>query len=213
MKNLFILIIFMSFTQCTTKKPTNELKNSNIKTIIENENLNVVYRGIRNPLTIYVPNADSIKVSGLGIGQTDENKYYIAPGLGTKAEITVIGYINGEELIDKRQFRILDIEKPYASINNNYGKITLSKDELANSIIKAHIPQFIIELPEILSFEYTINEQQTLINNGNEFNNIAKEQIYNLRNGDSMVIDNVKLVTDKPNIDRAKIIELRIYVE
>jgi len=97
MKKIFILFILSSLIQCAPKKIIGDSKNSNIKSIIENENLNVVYRGIRNPLTIYFPKADSIKVSGIGVYKTEESKYYLVPGLGTKVEITIIGYINGEE--------------------------------------------------------------------------------------------------------------------
>ena len=213
MKKLYLLLIFLSFIQCASKKNVSESKNSNLKSIIENEKLNIIYRGIRNPLTIYFPNADSIQVNGLGVQKTDENKYYIAPGSGTKVEITVIGFINGEELMDKREFRILDIQKPYASIHNSYGKITLSKDKLANATIKVHVPQFVLELPEIESFQYQINKEQSSINSGNNFSELVKKKIQNLKKGDSLLIDNIKLITDKSNIDRAKISELKIYIE
>jgi len=65
----------------------------------------------------------------------------------------------------------------------------------------------------VKSFQYQINKQQSFINNGNKFNEFGKQQIYNLKKGDSVVIDNINLITDKPNTDRARIIELIIYIE
>ncbi|APY06833.1 hypothetical protein BWZ20_00325 [Winogradskyella sp. J14-2] len=213
MKQIILLIVVLSFIHCAPKKTVGNPTNPKIKSIVENNKLNVVYRGIRNPLTIYVPNTDSIKVSGIGLHKIDNNEYYISPGQGLTMEITIVGYIKGQEIIDKREFRILDIQKPYASIHKYFGNVTLSKEKLASSKIKPHIPQFVLELPDVYSFEYQINNQKRLFNEGNTFNDVAKKQIYNLKKGDSVLIDNVKLVTDRPNVDRAKIIELKVYIE
>jgi len=211
MKKVIYLLIILICIQCAPKKALDTSKGSTIKTIIENENFNIVYRGIKNPLTIYMPDVDSTKVNGIGLHKIEKNKYYITPGLGTKLEITIVGYRNGNEIIDKREFRILDIQRPYASIHDNFGTVILSKKTLAYSKIKTHIPQFVIELPETKSFQYKINDQHPILNKGNTFNKTAKEQICNLKKGDSVLINNVKLKTDTPNTDRKAIIELKIY--
>lgn len=213
MKLTFLFLILLSCVQCTVKNNFTGLKQGQIKSIVENKKLNVVYRGIRNPLTIYMPYTDSIKVTGLGLHKVKDYEYYIAPGSGLKTEILIIGYINGREIIDKREFRILGIQEAYASIHKYFGKVKLSKEKLSDSKIEIHIPQFIVETPDVASFKYQINNWEPLQNEGNSFDNLAKHHINNLKKGDSITIDNVKLVTDNPNEYRARVIELKIYIE
>ena len=181
MRLTILFLILLSCVQCTVKNNFTGLKQGQIKSIVENKKLNVVYRGIRNPLTIYMPYADSIKVTGLGLHKDKDSEYYIAPGSGLKTEIFIIGYINGREIIDKREFRILDIQEAYASIHKYFGKVKLSKEELSDSKIEIHIPQFIVELPDVASFKYEINNKEPGQNEGNTFGNLAKHQINNLK--------------------------------
>lgn len=213
MRKVFFFIILIGCIQCTIRKPVVESKKTEVVSVVENKKLNVVYRGIRNPITVYMPNVDSIKVTGPGVHKVNENEYYISPGQGLKTEILIIGYIDGQEIVDKREFRILGIQEFYASIHKYFGNIKLSKEELADSKIKIHIPQFVMELPDVESFEYKINKENSLSNKGDTFSDFAKAQIYNLKKGDSVLIDNIKLVTDYPNVDRARIIELKVYIE
>jgi hypothetical protein len=57
-------------------------KNSNLGLIASTE-MNVVYRGVRNPISIAVPHAKSFTVSGPGVSQ-ENGSYYITPGQGNK---------------------------------------------------------------------------------------------------------------------------------
>ncbi|MBW8362706.1 MAG: hypothetical protein K0M56_11040 [Kaistella sp.] len=213
MRKALLLIILICCIQCTIGQSVKPDGKTEVKSIIENKMLNIVYRGIRNRLTIYMPNMDSIKVTGRDIHKVGENEYYIAPTLGLTTEILVTGYHNGKQFTDRREFRILNIQKSYVSIHEDYGNVRLSKEELAASKIKIHIPQLVIALSEVESFEYKINKHDWIINEGAEFGHFAKEQILNLTKGDSVVIDKIKLVTDQPNIDRKKSIELKVYIK
>lgn len=111
---------------CLPTKYISSPQNSNTEAIIENEKLNIVYRGIKNNIKIFVPNSDSINVSGIGVYKEAENKYYIIPTLGTSLEIKITNFLKGKETIEKKEFRILNIEKPYASIGKKIENITLS---------------------------------------------------------------------------------------
>lgn len=176
MKKFYYTIIFCVCIYCTPKKHILFSEDSKPKSIIENTKLNILYRGIKNHLTIYVPKSDSIKVSGPGIYKEGGNKYYITPFTGTSMEITITSFIKGKVANEKREYQILKIEKPFTSINNKIEKITLSKEELTTSKIEYFIPQFVIKLGKVGKFRYQINNEEPAINYGDEFNKHVKEK-------------------------------------
>lgn len=214
MKKLaYYTLIFWVCIYCTPKKQISSSEDSNIKSIIENEKLNILYRGMKNYLTIYAPNSDSIKVSGLGVYKEQKNKYYITPAAGASMEITIIKFSKGKEIVEKREFRIVNIEKPFASIKNKIGKMTLSKEELANSKIEYYIPQFVMKLGKVGKFRYQINAEEPMVNYGDEFNKSVKEKIYNMKSGDIMIIDNLNFNPELQNVDLKKVAELVVYIK
>lgn len=206
----FILLIHIS---CTSLRYNLHSDNSGNKAFVENEDLNVLYRGIKNHLRIYVPKSDSIKVSGSGIYKEEENKFYIIPSTGKTLQIKIISYCKGKETVDRREFRILNIGKLFASINNRTGKITLSKDELAGSVIEYYIPQFVGKLGKVGKFSYKINNGNPMINYGSTFSKYAKDRIYTMQSGDSMVIDHLNFHPEMEIVDLKKASELVVYIE
>lgn len=212
-KIIYYTLIFCVCSYCTPRKQISFPKDSNIKSIIENEKLNILYRGIKNHLTIYVPKSDSIKVNGPGVYKESESKYSIIPGIGSSMEITITGFIKDKAITEKREFRIVNINNPFASINNKIEKITLSKEELANSKIEYFIPQFIMELGKVAKFRYQINEEEPMVNYGDKFNKAAKEKIFNLKSGDYMIIDKLSYGLELQNIDLKKVTELKVYIK
>lgn len=166
-------------------------------------------------MTIFVLGADSIQVSGIGfqVQKVEENKYNITPGVGITLEIKINGYFKGKEVIEKRQFRILNIGIPHASIDYKIGKIKLSKQEVFESTIEVHFPQFIFETPIVKSFLYQINKEEPVIIYGNKFDKMAIEKIGKMKSGDSILIDNIKAFRELPTVDYSKIKELKVYIE
>lgn len=74
--------------------------------LISVDKLNVVYRGIRNPISIAVPNAKSFTVSGLGVSQ-EKGNYYISPGQGNEMIVTLeIVLEDDSKVIEEHVFRI-----------------------------------------------------------------------------------------------------------
>lgn len=213
MKNLIYILISCACICCTSRKHISYSKDSNIKSVIENKQLNILYRGIENYLTIHVPNSDSIQVSGTGVKKKNKNNYSITPSVGTSMEITVTGFFKGKKSIDKREFRILSIDKPFASIGNRIGQITLSKEKLADSRIKFFIPQFVIKIPNVEKFQYQINNEEPAINYGEEFNESAKEKIFKMKSGDYMIIDELSFNTKFQNSCLKEVTKLTVYIK
>ena len=128
-------------------------------------------------------------------------------------EVTITGFIKGKVITDKREFRILNINNPFASINSKIEKITLSQEEFADSKIEYFIPQFVIKLGKVAKFRYQINEEEPMINYGDKFNKPVKEKILNLKSGDCMIIDELSSGLELQNVDLKKITELKVYIK
>ena len=74
--------------------------------VISVDKLNIVYRGIQNPISIAVPNAKSSTVSGLGVKE-ENGKYYIVPGQGKEVIVTLeIILEDDSKVVEEHSFKI-----------------------------------------------------------------------------------------------------------
>jgi hypothetical protein len=210
-KTIYLILLLIICLNCSPTKTFT--KESDIKAIVENRQLNILYRGVRNHLNIDIPQSDSIQVSGAGVKKEGKNRYSVVPTTGTTLEITISGFIRDKVVTDKRKFRILNIGRPFASINNQTIQINLTNEELALSKIKYFIPQLVYELPKVGKFHYQINQEESLINYGEEFNQSAKDRILKMKSGDSIVIDELSLENEQPNIDYKKVNALKVIIQ
>lgn len=210
-KTIYIILLLATYLNCSPTKTFT--KNSDIKAIVENRQLNILYRGVKNHLKIDIPQADSIKVNGMGVKKEGENMYYIIPTTGSILEITITGYVKDKIITDERKFRILNIGRPFASINNQTIQINLTSEELALSKIKYFIPQLVYELPKVAKFHYQINQEEPLINYGEKFTQSAREKIFKMNAGDSIVIDELSFDNELPNVDYKKANALKVIIQ
>ncbi|GEM_PF-3525686 len=210
-KKIYITTLLAICLNCSTIKTFT--KKSDIKAIVENKQLNILYRGVQNHLNIDIPQSDSIQVSGAGVKKEGKNLYSIIPTTGTSLEITITGFIKDKIIADKRKFRILNIGRLFASINNQTILINLTNEELAHSKIKYFIPQLVYELPKVAKFHYRINQEETMVNYGEEFNHYVKEKIFKMKSGDSIIIDNLSFDNEQPNIDYKKANALKVIIQ
>lgn len=210
-KAIYYTSLLFIYLNCSPAKTST--KNSDIKAIVENKQLNILYRGVKNNLIIDIPQSDSIIVNGVGVKKEGKNIYSIIPTTGTILEITITGFIRGKVVVDKRKFRILNIGRPFASINNQTKQINLTTKELAHSKIKYFIPQLVYELPKVGKFRYQINQEKPLINYGAEFSQSVKDKIFKMKPDDSIVIDQLSLENEQPNIDYREVNPLKVIIE
>ena len=165
--------------------------------VISADKMNVVYRGVSNPMTISVPGvADNVvqatapglkKVKGIG-------KYMMNPGKGREVKIVVNAKLpDGTPISSSQKFRIKDIPAPVAAVRGEYGMIKMPKSTLQKATISSLLPDFVFDLKiKTNGFSVKVPGQPTVIVKGNKFNAGAIRVLNKARRGDVVVIFDVK---------------------
>lgn len=163
--------------------------------VISVDKLNVVYRGITNPISIAVPNAKSYTVSGLGVKQ-ENGKYYISPGQGN--EVVVILEIileDDSKVIEEHVFRIKNFPPVLGRINNRncIDCIVLMKlSELENAEITVYFEDLITGLKfNVSSFSIEFSNNKNIDVNGNIIDENTFNQLKKLKKNSEFKIHNI----------------------
>ena len=108
---------------------------------ISADKMNVVYRGVVNPMTISFAGVSDNNVSASAPGLTKgsgNGKYNMSPGQGTEVVISVTGKLpDNSSVNDKRVYRIKNIPAPQGAIGGTPGENKGTKGRLAVSQISA----------------------------------------------------------------------------
>jgi hypothetical protein len=193
MKYLLILLFgFSAFAQ------SDSISRSNIS-VISAEKLNVVYRGIDNPIKIAVPGAKSFTASGSGLNKIDDNgNYSIAAGSGLEVKVTIEAIMQDETLLhEEKTFRIKGLSRPEGLIND-IGKISgypikITKDELSKTTINLGMPDFLFDVNLIVTrFTLFLPDKTKILIEGNVMNDEAIRAIKKLRTKSVVVIDSIR---------------------
>ncbi len=164
--------------------------------VVSADAMNVVYRGISNPITISIPGVanNAVKANAPGLKKVKGNTYSLTPGKGRELVINVSGTMsNGEPVSDKRKFRIKDIPAPMASIRNEVGVIRMPKSSLAKATISAQLLDFVFDVNIVTTgFKIKIPGQATVVVNGNRLDSKAQKALSKARRGDIITIFDVK---------------------
>ena len=164
---------------------------------ISADKMNVVYRGVANPMTISFAGISDNNVSasapglskGSGVG-----KYVMNPGSGREVTINVTGTLpDGSKVSDKATFRIKDIPKPTGTISGQDGVVKLPRNSVEIATIGAMLDDFDFELPiQVTSFKIKVPGQPSVDVNGTKLNSQAKNALRKARRGDAVQIFDIK---------------------
>ncbi|WP_196891857.1 type IX secretion system motor protein PorM/GldM [Aureivirga marina] len=164
--------------------------------VISADKMNVVYRGLDNPMSISIPGLpdNKVTVNAPGLKKIGTGKYNIKPGQGREVKITASGKLpSGKTVTSSSVFRIKNIPKPAASIRKQTDAIKLPKSSLEKSTIEAFIPDFDFNISlKTQSFKIKIEGQNTIVVNGNRLNDKAKRALKKARPGSTVTIFGVK---------------------
>jgi hypothetical protein len=169
-------------------------KKSNLGLIASTE-MNVVYRGVRNPISIAVPHAKSFTVSGPGVSQ-ENGSYYITPGQGNEMVVTLEIILDDDsKVVEEHVFRILNIGKVQGRINERNCKdciVIMQISELQNAEISVYFEDFIIEQKmKVSSFSIKFDNTMNLEIAGNKIDEGTFNQLKKLKNNFEFKIHNI----------------------
>ena len=165
--------------------------------VVSADKMNVVYRGLDNPISVSLPGvaASNLSVSASGGKLTKSGAgYVIRPGSGNIATINVSAKLSsGKKVNSKATFRIKDIPAAMGSVRNQYGTVRMPKSGLANAPINAGLPDFEFDLKiKVQSFKIKVPGELTIIVNGTKLSAAAKKVLSKARRGDIINIYDIK---------------------
>ena len=163
---------------------------------ISADKMNVVYRGVSNPMSISFAgvSADKVSASGPGLRSVGAGKYVMNPGAGNEAVISVTGKLpDGSTVSDKKTFRIKGIPGPVGTIRGEMGVVKGPKSSLEISTVGAKLVDFDFEVGlDVVGFNFKVTGQPTVVVPGNKLNGQCKAVLAKAGRGDQVTISEIK---------------------
>lgn len=164
---------------------------------ISADKMNVVYRGLPNPMTISFAGISDDKVTASAPGltrATGNGKYNLNPGSGTSVTVSVTGKLpDGKAVSDKKEFRIKNIPGPMGAIGGETGTSKGPKSRLEVSQITAKLNDFVYDLNfKVTQFTFKVPGQAAVVVNGDRVNAQCKAALARAGRGDQVTIFDIK---------------------
>lgn len=165
---------------------------------ISADKMNVVYRGVKNPMTISFAGIPDNKVnaSAQGLSRAGGSKYIMDATRiqGREVTINVTGTLpDGGRVSDNAKFRIKDLPKPTGTVRGEDGAIKMQRNALEISTIGAKFDDFDFELPlRVTGFKFKVPGQPTINVNGNKLDSRAKAALRKAKRGSGVQIFDIE---------------------
>ncbi|PZD78713.1 gliding motility protein GldM [Mesonia sp. K7] len=164
--------------------------------VISADKMNVVYRGVQNPMTISIPGVPVVSANAPGLRQSGGAGSYMMDVTNVKArevKINVSGELpNGETVSDSKTFRIKEIPRPVGVIgakDGMDGTIRLSRRAVQVSPVSAKLPDFDFDLNLVVSgFKFQVIGKPVVQVNGTRLNGAAEAALNSAKRGDVIQI-------------------------
>ncbi|MDR6966217.1 gliding motility-associated protein GldM [Flavobacterium arsenatis] len=173
---------------------------------ISADKMNVVYRGVVNPITISFAGVSDNNVTASAPGMTKGSgtgKYNINPGQGNELTINVTAKLpDGKSVSDKKMFRIKSIPAPAGAIGGVVGSTKGQKSRLEVSQITAVLQDFDFEVKlRVVQFSLKVPGQPTVVVNGDRVNEQCKAALARATRGDQVTISEIKTKLEGSDIN------------
>lgn len=160
---------------------------------ISADKMNVVYRGVQNPMTISFVgiSENNVNASAPGLSRVSGSKYMMDPTKvqGREVTINVTGKLDDKTVSDKATFRIKDLPKPTGTIRGEDGSVKMQRNAVEISTIGAKFDDFDFELPlNVTGFKFKVPGQPTIDVNGSRLDSRAKSALLKAKRGDDVQI-------------------------
>jgi len=164
--------------------------------VISADKMNVVYRGVANPMTISIPGIPDNKVSASapGLSRRSGSSYVMNPGTGRSVTIVASGTLpDGQKITTPSEFRIKDIPRPSGTVRGESGSIKMPRNNLEISTVSAMLEDFDFDLNLAVSqFKFKVPGQPTVVVNGNKLDSRAKSVLRRAGRGESVQIFDIQ---------------------
>lgn len=172
---------------------------------ISADKMNVVYRGVVNPMTISFAGVsdNNVTASAPGLSKGSGNgKYNMNPGQGNEVVISVTGKLpDGKSVVDKKSYRIKNIPAPQGAIAGTMGESKGAKGRLAVSQITAILPDFDFDVKfRVTQFTFKVSGQPSVVVNGDRVNAQCAAAMARAGRGDIVTISEIKTKIEGSNI-------------
>lgn len=168
--------------------------------VISADKMNVVYRGVQNPMTISIPGIGVVNANAPGLSPAGgAGKYMMnATGIqGREVKISVSGKLPGGETVsDSKTFRIKDIPRPTGTIrgeDGGGGAVRMERNGLEISSVGAALPDFDFDLNlNVTGFSFKVSGQPTVRVSGTRLNDAAKTALRRAGRGETVQIFDIQ---------------------
>jgi len=167
--------------------------------VIAADKMNVVYRGVENPMTISIPGIpdNAVNASAPGLSKASGSKYIMRPGSGREVTITASGTLpDGQKVSSNSVFRIKDIPAPTGTIrgeDGGSGPVRMERQGLEISSVGAALIDFDFDLKlNVTGFSFKVAGQPTIKVSGTKLNNDAKAALRRAKRGETVQIFDIQ---------------------
>lgn len=167
--------------------------------VISADKMNVVYRGVNNPMTISVPGATNVSASAPGLRQTSGNSYTLNPTNIKAREVSInvtAKLPGGDSFSSSKKFRIKEIPRPSGTVRGQMmegAPLSMNKQGLSISTVSAKIPNFDFDLGlRISGFKLKVEGERTITVSGQKLNAAAQRMVQSAKRGSTVTIFDIQ---------------------
>lgn len=165
--------------------------------VISADKMNVVYRGVANPMTISIPGVGNVSANAPGLRATGGAGNYIMDVTTLQARevtINVSGELpGGERVSDSKTFRVKDIPRPIGTVRGESGTVRMQRQNLEISTIGAALPDFEFDVDlRVTGFKFRVPGQPTIQVRGQKLDQSAIGALRRAGRGETIQIFDVE---------------------
>lgn len=163
--------------------------------LLSADKMNVLYRGVANPISGSILGADTsgLTLSAPGASVSGgRGKWTVTPGSGNTISLTISGKDpKGKVISQKFDFRIKNVPPPQGQIRGE-NELSMPASSIANQTVSAAIPEFDFPVTfEVTGFKFKVPGKAAMFINGNSLSSVAG-LTKTLRSGDIVYIAGIQ---------------------
>jgi gliding motility-associated protein GldM len=145
--------------------------------LLSADKMNVLYRGVANPISGSILGADTsgLTLSAPGASVSgSKGKWNVTPGSGNTVSLTISGKDSkGKVISQKFDFRIKNVPPPQGQIRGE-NELSMPASSIANQTVSAAIPEFDFPVTfEVTGFKFKVPGKAAMFVNGSSLSSVA----------------------------------------